>query len=61
MAARRERRSSPPPRDPPPLELVPEQVDHLLEELREYHEVFSPLFFRKEQRKWAYHYLGSSG
>jgi len=37
--------------------LTPEQVDHLLEELREYHELFSPLFFRKEQRKWAFEYL----
>jgi SRSO17 transposase len=41
----------------PALELTPQAIDHLVEELREYHAIYSPLFQRREQREWARKYL----
>jgi len=37
----------------PALELTPQALDNLAEELREYHAIYSPLFQRREQREWA--------
>jgi SRSO17 transposase len=41
----------------PVLELTPQAIDNLAEELREYHAIYSPLFQRREQREWAEKYL----
>lgn len=41
----------------PVLELTPQAIDNLVEELREYHAIYSPLFQRREQREWAEKYL----
>jgi SRSO17 transposase len=41
----------------PAMELTPQAIDHLVEELREYHAIYSPLFQRREQREWAQKYL----
>ena len=41
----------------PVLDLQPAEVDALVEELREYHALYSPLFARQEQRDWAGKYL----
>jgi SRSO17 transposase len=41
----------------PVLDLTPGDLDAILEELRTYHAIFSPLFFRPEQRAWAQTYL----
>ena len=41
----------------PGLELTPQASDNLVEELREYHAIYSPLFQRREQRAWAQKYL----
>jgi len=41
----------------PALDLTPQAIDHLVEELREYHAIYSPLFQRREQREWAQKYL----
>ena len=44
--------------DPTPaLELTPQAIDNLVEELRAYHAIYSPLFQRREQREWAQKYL----
>ena len=41
----------------PVLDLTPQEVDGLLEELRAYHAIYAPLFQRREQRDWAEKYL----
>jgi len=41
----------------PVLDLTPNDLDGILDELRTYHAIFSPLFFRPEQRAWAQTYL----
>jgi hypothetical protein len=35
----------------PAMELTPQAIDHLVEELREYHAIYRPLFQRREQRE----------
>jgi len=39
------------------MELTPQAIDNLVEELREYHAIYSPLFQRREQREGADKYL----
>lgn len=41
----------------PVMELTPQAIDNLVEELRAYHAIYSPLFQRREQREWAQQYL----
>jgi SRSO17 transposase len=41
----------------PLLDLTPQDLEHILDELDAYHAIFSPLFARREQRVWAHHYL----
>jgi SRSO17 transposase len=41
----------------PVLDLTPQDIDDLLDELRTYHAIFSPLFKRPEQREWSQTYL----
>jgi SRSO17 transposase len=41
----------------PVLELPPQALDNLAEELREYHAIYSPLLQRREQREGAEKYL----
>src|SRR5690349_14924957 len=41
----------------PVLDLTPGDLDTILEELRIYHAIFSPLFRRGEQRAWSQDYL----
>jgi SRSO17 transposase len=41
----------------PILELRPQDIDNLVDELRAYHTIYSPLFQRREQREWASDYL----
>ncbi len=41
----------------PVLDLSPRDLDTLVEALREYHAIYSPLFQRREQREWAQKYL----
>ncbi|SRR6266496_6118757 len=41
----------------PVLDLTPQDIDGLLDELRTYHAIFSPLFERREQRAWSQAYL----
>jgi len=50
-------RLPPPSARPPRVELVPEEVEALHDELREYHAAFAPLFRREEQRRWALKYV----
>ena len=40
----------------PVMDLRPQDLDKLVEELREYHALYSPLFQRREQREWAEKY-----
>ena len=42
---------------PPPLNLCPDEVEALADELVQYHGEFSDLFYRKEQAHWGYKYL----
>jgi SRSO17 transposase len=42
---------------PPLLELTPEQVEKLADELIDYHAEFADLYYRREQAHWAYKYL----
>lgn len=42
---------------PPPLDLTPQEIEGLAEELVHYHEVFADLYYRTEQAHWAYKYL----
>lgn len=41
----------------PVIELSPRDLDNLVEALREYHAIYSPLFHRREQREGAEKYL----
>jgi SRSO17 transposase len=41
----------------PALELAPQEVDGLIEELGTYYAIYSPLFRRREQRQWSQQYL----
>jgi len=41
----------------PVLDLTPQDIDGLLNELSSYHAIFSPLFKRPEQREWSQTYL----
>ena len=41
----------------PAMELTPQAIDNLVEELRAYHAIYSPLFQRREQRAGAAKYL----
>src|SRR6266545_8326938 len=41
----------------PVLNLAPHDLDTILKELREYHALFSLLFYRREQRHWSQTYL----
>jgi SRSO17 transposase len=41
----------------PAMELPPQDIDNLLDELRAYHAIYSPLFQRREQCAWAAEYL----
>ena len=47
----------PPSGRPPEQNLAPRDVEALAEELVAYHALFSPLFVREEQRRWALAYL----
>ena len=40
----------------PALELTPHDLDTLIDELRAYHAIYSPLFQRREQREWSERY-----
>ena len=41
----------------PKMDLVMQDIEHLVEELRAYHAIYSPLFQRREQREAAHTYL----
>jgi SRSO17 transposase len=41
----------------PVLDLTPQDVATIIDELRAYHAIYSPLFQRREQREWSEHYL----
>ncbi len=41
----------------PVLELTPQELDTIVDELTAFHAIFSPLFARKEQREWSRLYL----
>src|SRR5215470_1262502 len=41
----------------PAMALTPQAIDNLVEELRAYHAIYSPLFQRREQREGAAQYL----
>ncbi len=41
----------------PVLNLTPQDVDTIIDELRAYHAIYSPLFQRREQRVWSQQYL----
>jgi SRSO17 transposase len=41
----------------PKMELAIQDIEHLVEELRAYHAIYSPLFQRREQREAAHTYL----
>ncbi len=41
----------------PFIDLTPNQIDDLSEELRDYHHIYSPLFARREQAQWAEKYM----
>ena len=38
---------------PPPLDLSPEEIVALADELVDYHAAFAPLYSRKEQAHWG--------
>lgn len=40
----------------PALDLAPQEVDALIEELGTYYAIYSPLFRRREQRQWSQQY-----
>jgi len=42
---------------PPPLELTPEEIEVLADELVDYHAEFAHLYYRVEQAHWGYKYL----
>ena len=41
----------------PKMDLAIQDIEHLVEELRAYHAIYSPLFQRREQREAAHTYL----
>ena len=41
----------------PVLDLAPQDLEPLVDELRAYHAIYSPLFQRREQREWSAKYL----
>jgi SRSO17 transposase len=41
----------------PPLELTPEEIESLADELVDYHAAFADLYYRSEQAHWGYKYL----
>src|SRR5512145_1195729 len=41
----------------PKMDLAIHDIEHLVEELRAYHAIYSPLFQRREQREAAHGYL----
>ena len=41
----------------PVLNLTPQYVDTISDELRAYHAIYSSLFQRRQQREWSEHYL----
>jgi len=41
----------------PALNLSPQEVEALIEELHAYHAIYSPLFRRQEQRQWSEQYM----
>jgi len=41
----------------PRMDLSVQDIEHLVEELRAYHAIYSPLFQRREQREAAHTYL----
>jgi hypothetical protein len=41
----------------PARDLTPQDITNLVDELRDYHAIYSPLFQRREQRAWALTYL----
>ena len=41
----------------PQMDLATQDIEHLVEELRAYHAIYSPLFQRREQRDAAHTYL----
>ena len=41
----------------PAMDLRPQDIDNLVDELRAYHAIYSPLFQRREQREWSADYL----
>ena len=41
----------------PVMALRPQDIESLVEELQAYHELYSPLFQRREQRQWSADYL----
>jgi SRSO17 transposase len=42
---------------PPPLDLTPEEIECLADELVKYHAEFASLYYRREQAHWGYKYL----
>ena len=42
---------------PPPLDLTPEEIEALADELVDYHAEFADLYYRVEQAYWSYKYL----
>jgi SRSO17 transposase len=42
---------------PPPLDLTPEEVEALADELIDYHAEFADLYYRIEQAHWGYKYM----
>jgi len=56
--AQRVSSATPPPSGrKPTLNIAPRQIDGLLAQLETYHEIYSPLFQRPEQRYWAFKYM----
>jgi SRSO17 transposase len=41
----------------PVLDLTPQDIDNLVDELRAYHAIYRLLFQRREQQDWAFSYL----
>ena len=41
----------------PEIDLTSTEIDDLVEELKDYHRIYSPLFARREQRQWSEKYL----
>ncbi|MGQ9677653.1 MAG: IS701 family transposase [Chloroflexota bacterium] len=56
--ADRELGAQPPPSGmPPAVNLAPRDVEAIADELSAYHAIFTPLFWRAEQRQWSLKYL----